>query len=279
MIPATSTAQSPYMLGHSHNELNRLISQARFFGDLTEQLLRLAPLAPGMEVLDIGCGAGDISFLAASLVGPHGRVTGVDKAPAAIARATERAVAARLTNVHFVNADLADYRPQCSFDALIGARILMYFTDPAVLLRRLATFVRPGGVIAFHEFDLEGWKAEPPSPLFDLVLGRILKTLQRAGAHLIAGLKLGQIFEDAGLPTPQMLQGARVERGANAEVYNQIAEVSRSLLPLMERTGVATAREVDVDTLAARLRADALATGATIVAPPMIGAWTRNVVA
>jgi ubiquinone/menaquinone biosynthesis C-methylase UbiE len=277
MIPAILTAQAPYALGHSQDELNRLISQARFFGDLTEQVLRLAGLAPGMEVLDIGCGAGDISFLAASLVGPQGRVTGVDKAPEAIARASERA--AKLTNVHFVCADLADYRPQHSFDALIGSRILMYFADPAVLLRRLAEFVRPGGVIAFHEYDLKGWKSEPPSPFFDLAIGRILQTFTRAGAELCAGLKLGQIFEDAGLPTPQMIQGARVERGAHSEVYSQVEQVSRSLLPLMERTGVATASDVDVDTLAARLRAEALAIGATIVAPPLIGAWTRNVAA
>jgi ubiquinone/menaquinone biosynthesis C-methylase UbiE len=276
MTEATLTAQAPYALGHSQDELNRLTSQARFNGDLAEQVLRLAGLTPGMEVLDIGCGAGDISFLAASLVGPQGRVTGVDKAPEAIARASERAAAARLSNVHFVTADLADYRPQHPFDALIGSRILMYFTDPAVVLRRLAEFVRPGGVIAFHEYDLEGWKAEPPNSFFELAMERVIQTLARGGGDVRAGLKLGQIFEDAGLPTPQMIQGARVERGANAEAYNQIEQVSRSLLPLMERTGVATARDVDIDTLAMRLRASALANGTTIVAPPLIGAWTRN---
>jgi SAM-dependent methyltransferase len=217
-----------------------------------------------------------VSFLAASLVGPEGMVVGVDKAPEATALATQRATSAGLTNVHFVTADLADYQSDDTFDALIGSRILMYFSDAAVLLRRLLGFVRPRGVIAFQEFDIDSAQAQPSFPLIERAVERILQTFTRAGADTRAGLKLGQIFEDAGLPAPVMIQGARVERGADSEIYNQIAQVSRALLPLMERTGVATAAEVDVNTLAARLREEALACGATIVAPPLIGAWTRK---
>ncbi|MEO7156385.1 MAG: hypothetical protein ABI039_02415, partial [Vicinamibacterales bacterium] len=66
----TDSAHPEYVLGHAADELDRLIKQAAFFGDLTEHTLKLAGLAPGMRVLDLGCGAGDVSFLAASLVGP-----------------------------------------------------------------------------------------------------------------------------------------------------------------------------------------------------------------
>jgi ubiquinone/menaquinone biosynthesis C-methylase UbiE len=278
-MQATLTPQAPYALGHTQHELNRLISQARFFGDLTAHVLRLAGIGPRMRVLDTGCGAGDVSFLAASLVGPEGSVIGVDKAPEATALASERAAAAGLTNVHFVTKDLADYSPDDSFDALIGSRILMYFSDPAVLLRRLVSFVRPGGVIAFQEFDMWGAKSHPACPLFELSVERIRQTFARAGADPCAGLKLAQVFEEAGLVLPQMIQGARVERGPDSELYSQVAKVSRSLLPLMERTGVATAADVNVDSLADRLRAEALAAGATLVGPPLIGAWTRKVAA
>ena len=74
-----STAENPeYILGHAASELDRLIRQAAFFGDLTAHTLKLAGLGPGMRVLDVGCGAGDVSLLAASIVGPSGSVTGVD---------------------------------------------------------------------------------------------------------------------------------------------------------------------------------------------------------
>src|SRR6266571_1409689 len=73
-----------YALGHATGEIERLIEQGRFFGDLTERLFRDAGMRPAMRVLDIGCGMGDVSFLAASLVGPEGAVTGVDRSPEAI---------------------------------------------------------------------------------------------------------------------------------------------------------------------------------------------------
>jgi cyclopropane fatty-acyl-phospholipid synthase-like methyltransferase len=68
---------------------------------LTEHVLRLAGVRPGMRVLDVGCGTGDVSFLAASLVGPEGEVIGVDKSPEAVALASQRAAEAGLHNVHF----------------------------------------------------------------------------------------------------------------------------------------------------------------------------------
>jgi hypothetical protein len=59
------------------------------------------------------------------------------------------------------------------------------------------------------------------------------------------------------------------------ERYAVLAETIRSLLPAIEATGVATAAEVDPDTLADRLRADVVATGGVAASPPLIGAWAR----
>src|SRR5688572_25368686 len=97
-----------YILGHANEELERLIGQSRFLGDLTEHFLRLAGLQSGMRVLDVGCGAGDLSFLAASLVGPTGHVTGIDRSPDSVALASTRAAAAGLSNLRFVECDAAE---------------------------------------------------------------------------------------------------------------------------------------------------------------------------
>ncbi|MCP3166439.1 SAM-dependent methyltransferase [Myxococcus qinghaiensis] len=69
-----------YQIGHSDPEMNRLQLQAGVYRPLTEQVLRGAGLRPGMRVLDVGCGVGDVSFIAAELVGPTGEVVGIDSA-------------------------------------------------------------------------------------------------------------------------------------------------------------------------------------------------------
>ena len=275
MIATTQTQNYQQILTHTHSELDRLIEQARFFGDLTEHVFRLAGLEQGMRVLDIGCGAGDVSFLAAKIVGAAGEVIGVDKSPQATALASQRAAAAGLTNVQFITADLTELVLDEPVDALIGRLVLMYFSDPAVLLRRLCQFVQPGGLVVCQELDSTAAKSLPRCELFETAVSRINQTFTRAGADVQTGLKLAQIFIEAGLPRPEMLQMARLGHGPDSPAYKQVTDLTRTLLPLMERVGVATAIEVDIDTLADRLCQEVVANNAALVAPPFIGAWTR----
>jgi 2-polyprenyl-3-methyl-5-hydroxy-6-metoxy-1,4-benzoquinol methylase len=273
---ATQIQNQPYIFGYADHELDRLIKQAQFFGDLTAHVLTLAGLQRGMRVLDIGCGAGDVSFLASKFVGPEGMVIGVDKSPEAVALASRRARAVHLVNVQFVTSDLMEFNLEEPVDALIGRFVLVYFPDPAALLRHLVQFVKPDGMVAFHEMNMDGATSEPACELFKTTLWRLKQAHLRAGINIRSSLRLSRTFQEAGLPAPQMIQGARVESGPDALIYEQAAQVTRTLLPLIERTGVATAEEVDVETLAARLRDEALARDATIVSPTLIGAWTRK---
>src|SRR5215468_5195977 len=82
-----------YALGHSDRELDRLRTQAKLIDPITERFFRQAGIVPGMRVLDVGSGAGDVSFLVAGIVGDAGEVVGVDRAPRALAIARARAVA------------------------------------------------------------------------------------------------------------------------------------------------------------------------------------------
>ena len=99
----------------------------------------------------------------------------------------------------------------------------------------------------------------------------------KAGIGVRTGPCLGRIFEGAGLAAPTMTLSARVERGFDAKIYSQLTGITRAMLPMITRTGVATAESVDVDTLETRLREEAMELdAATLVAPPLIGAWARN---
>ncbi len=88
----TSNAQVEYALGHSSRELDRLSFQGSVLAPYTHQLLIEAGLTAGMHVLDVGSGSGDVSFLAAELVGSSGRVLGVDRSPAGSRESQTRAL-------------------------------------------------------------------------------------------------------------------------------------------------------------------------------------------
>jgi ubiquinone/menaquinone biosynthesis C-methylase UbiE len=266
-----------YALGYSQSEFKRLERQGAFIRDLTEDVLKRAGLKPGMHVLDVGCGVGDVSLIAAELVGPTGSVRGIDRSPEAVATAERRAVeTGQFHSVRFAAAELDAFQPDETFDALIGRLILMYLPNPATTLRRLCEHVRPGGVIAFQEMAMTAAWGIPETPQLHQCKRWVMETFERGGFETEMGPKLFATFLAAGLPAPQMICSGRVEGGAQSPVYDYLAETMRSLLPAMERLGVATAAEVGIDTLAERLCEEAVAhTACMMLPPPLIGAWTR----
>jgi ubiquinone/menaquinone biosynthesis C-methylase UbiE len=272
---STGDAQR-YTLGYSEGEFKRLELQGGFLRDLTEDVLRRAGLKQGMRVLDLGCGVGDVSLIAGQLVGPSGWVLGIDRSEDAIKVAERRAVeAGQCYWVHFAAADLASFVPQVEYDVVIGRLILMYLPDPAATLRRLAGFLRPGGIVAFQEMSMQFARSVPELRLFNQVLDWIIGAFVRTGFETDMGGKLFSTYLAAGLPTPQMISSARVEGGRESLGYEYIAQTVRSLIPAMERTGIATAAEIGIEDLADRLRDEAISHDACILFPPMIGAWTR----
>jgi SAM-dependent methyltransferase len=263
-----------YLLGHASHEQQRLIEQARFIGDLTAQLFQAAGLRQGMHVLDVGCGVGDTSFLAASMVGPTGRVIGIDASREAVATAAPRAAAAGLNNVSFIACSLDDIDPALAVDALIGRLILVYLPDPAAALRRLLRHLRPGGLVIFQDIDGHSGRSEPPCPLYETMLAHLRQTFARSGLDIATGPHLGRIFERAGLPPPELMCGTRIERGAQRGVCDWIAGITRTVLPAMARFGIASAEEIDIDSLSERLHAQALQLDATLTLFSFIGAWS-----
>lgn len=271
------TAPDPaYPLGRSADERRRLAQQGGLLGPFTRRLLLDAGLVPGMRVLDVGCGAGDVTMLAAELVGPAGAVVGVDRDPTVLDAALARAAEAGLTNVTFREGDFRTLPAGVPFDAVVGRLVLMYQADPAAALRALLPRLRPGGIVVFQEYDCTGTLAVPPGPLALRVPAWLCEAFRRVGVEHQMGPKLYPAFVAAGLPGPQMQLDAIVGGGPDFVGYQMWAAVLRSLLPVLERCGVATAAEVGIDTLADRLRAEVVAGGGCLVGPPVFGACARR---
>ncbi|MBW0014894.1 class I SAM-dependent methyltransferase [Mycobacterium sp.] len=273
-MSTTSTA-STYVLGHADAEVQRLLLQARLYNDYTEHALRLAGLRPGMRVLDIGCGPGDVSFVAAGLVGPTGSVQGVDAAPEMVELARARTAEKGLTTTHFTQAAIDAITVEEPVDAVIGRLILMHLPDPVATLRRLSSLVRPGGVIAFSENDITAARSVPEIPLFGRVIAGIVRAFEAMGLSPRFGTTLHTVFADAGLGSPRLTLGMPVGTAADTDLLAYAAEVWRLVSPIAQRDGFAIDEVADIDNFIPRFREEALAANAIVTMPPIITAWTK----
>ena len=240
-------------------------------GVMTERLLLDAAIRPGMRVLDVGCGRGDVTLLLARLVGETGEVVGVDREAGPLAVARARAQELGLSRVRFIEGDFVVQ--QGKFDAAVGRRVLMYQPDPVEAVRRLALSVVAGGSIVFQEHDSTLVPASvKPVPLHVRVQEWIWRTVEAEGAHVHLGFELASVFERVGLTGTQVRAEAIVQTPA---LHYAVGAIVRAMLPRMLERGVATAEEIDVDTLDQRLIDERVAANATVISDVVFGAWGR----
>jgi ubiquinone/menaquinone biosynthesis C-methylase UbiE len=275
MNTSAAAGASGYVLGHEDVEVQRLLLQGRLYNDYTEHALRLAGLGPGMRVLDVGSGPGDVSLIAARLVGPTGTVLGVDAAPEMIALARARVAEHGLTTVHFRQSGIDSLTLDEPVDAVVGRLILMHLPDPSATLRRLSAWVRPGGVIAFSENDITATRSIPDIALFSRVTAGIAHAFEAMGLSPRFGTTLHTIFADAGLGTPQLTLGTPIGTATDNDILAYAAEVWRLVSPIAEQHGFAIDELADIDNFVPRFREQALAANAVITMPPLITAWAR----
>lgn len=265
-----------YVLGHAEKELERLMTQSRLFEPFTAQVFRDAGIAPGMRVLDVGSGSGDVAFLAAHMVGPSGQVVGVDRSAVAVATASRRALALELSNTRFVVGDVSTMTFAEPFDAVVGRFVLLFCPEPVAMLRQVTGHVRVGGVIAFQEPDWAGCRSAPESQLWTRCVDWCDEAFQRSGADPSMGVKLFATFTAAGLPPPAQYLHAGIAAGPHHPLYTVVAETVRTLLPAMEQLGIATADEVGVDTLAERISDEVVGAQGTATWFSLVGATARK---
>ncbi len=281
----SATGDPEYALSAStEDEHERLSRQADWYEPFTRRLLERSGVEPGMRVLDVGCGPGDVSFLASELVGPGGSVIGVERDEQALATARQRAVAPEFSNVEFVLGDFRDVElTDGPFDAVVGRLVLMYQGDPTGAVASVARHVRPGGVVVFAEMSLhmDSFRPErclvswPSTPAAEQLNKWIHETHRRLGTQWDMGMRLPATFAEAGLlPNPDL--DSEVAIGVGEEAIRRIVDLTRSFLPGILATGVATEEELDIDTLPDRLRADTGPVGRVTFWPTVVGAFATK---
>ena len=270
-----------YPFQSSEEERQRLIAQGELVAPLTRRLFEKAGITSGMRVLDIGSGSGDVALLAARLVRSHGSVIGVDRDPAQVAFATQRARTDGLTNVRFTAGDFREIEVRPPVDAIVGRLVLMYAADPVEALRCAVRNLKPGGVIALQEsiIDYDGPVfIEPLDCLAAKVAEWFRAGFRHAGVHPRMGMRLFGLMRAAGLePATEIETLTPIQQGPDGALFGTLTSVVRSQLPAIVASGVTTDAEIDIETLEQRLIADAPASGVVgYFNLGHVGVWARK---
>ena len=154
-------------------------------------------LAPGLELLDVGCGPGSITAEFAAQVAPDGRVLGIDNSAEVIDRA--RSVfgdsGATFQAMDLYDLDIADD----SYDIAHAHQVLQHVSDPVAALREMKRVVRPGGIVAVRDADYAGMHWAPHSPQMDAWMSVYRQVAKANGAEPDAGRFLVRWAREAGL--------------------------------------------------------------------------------
>ena len=272
---AMAPKHSDYVLGHNDREQLRLIRQARILAPFTDSFLRAAGIVSGMRVLDIGCGMGDVTMLAAQLVGPTGSVVSVDQDTASIETARRRVSAIGLENVKFHRADLLTFADDELFDAIISRLVLEFVPDTTAALKRLRILLRPGGIMAFQEPSWRIWLAYTAHlPLRSAVLTFLHKTFVAGGVNTEMELPLYRGLVAANLTPPQLRIDLPI--GDSPEFRSLLYDMLLAVWPRAEALRLPLDTLGDPTTLASRLddELDATKSFATFVG--LVGAFARK---
>ena len=273
-VSVQESAPANYILGHSQQEIERLLHQAAVLEPITKRLLCSAKIAPGMRVLDLGCGAGDVTMLAAQLVGETGSVVGIDRNQKILALARERSRERGLNQVRFQQADVESFPSEEGFDLVIGRYILMHQADPVQLVRSAARLVKPGGAIGFHEVRLTGRiDSLPFLPLWQTTGDLILTGFRSALAHYDVSERLVECFSDAGLPQPSLFCEIPIGAGPDSPLYGWLALTLQSILPQLTKAGILVGQSVELESLESRLRNAVVAARSQVAGFTQICAW------
>src|SRR3954471_1836481 len=120
---------------------------------ISERLVELAEVRSGSRVLDIATGYGEPALTAARRAGPEGSVVATDISPEMLLFGRERAAAAGLGNVEFIESDASslDFPPE-SFDAAVSRWGLIFEPDAEAAAGRIRGFLKPGARIAISSW-------------------------------------------------------------------------------------------------------------------------------
>jgi ubiquinone/menaquinone biosynthesis C-methylase UbiE len=188
--------KTQYVVAVGQKDKLRLAIQHQTFAQGTEAFLNRLGIIPSMNVLVVGCGAGDETALIANKVGLSGQVTGIDISPEQINVARKKLSLEKFSNVKLqvlAAEELGNLNEQ--FDIVYCRMVLVHIKNPENILERMLSKVKVGGKLACEEPDISTCFTIPHSPAFKKHIHLLCSFMKSNGCDPDLGSKLYALFE------------------------------------------------------------------------------------
>lgn len=183
--------------GRAGRERLQILHQA--LTPTTLEFFNRANIGPGQRGLDLGCAGGAVSQDLARIVGPQGSVTGMDKDPENITAARVMAKVLGLFQLKYKLADLEAWEAESDqYDFVYARFLLTHLSDPAALIAKMYTTLRPGGRVLLEDIDFRGHFCHPDNDAFYHYVALYTEVVKRLGADPNIGPRLPQLVQAAG---------------------------------------------------------------------------------
>ena len=189
----TTTANNgDYVIGTGDDEVARLGLQHRTWRPRVLDAWRRAGFGPGQTLLDIGCGPGCASVDLANIVGRSGHVVAIDRSRKFLDALEATCRDQGLGQLKVVELDLDQAKlSEVEADGAWCRWVLAFVKRPRDLMARIATALRPGGVLVLHEyFDYGTWRMSPRCAELEEFVHLVMKSWRDAGGEPDIGLDL-----------------------------------------------------------------------------------------
>lgn len=190
-----------YTLAISADEVQRYLFMAERSRQTEGRLWERAGIRPGAVVADVGCGPAATTVVLASVVGPTGRVLGVERDERALAAGRQVVASAGAGNVELLRGDAADTGlPAGSVDVAVMRHVLAHNgPQEQRIVDHLAGLVRPGGSVFLVDVDGTAVRTLDADPELDDLAAKYVELHRHRGNDLQTGLRLGRLLRSAGL--------------------------------------------------------------------------------
>jgi SAM-dependent methyltransferase len=249
----------------------RLNLLAEIMRPTTLALLARAGVHEGQTCVDVGCGGGHVTLELARIVGPSGRVVGIDFDPTIVALAREDQRTAGLTNVEFKVGDARELG-DAQYDVAYARFLLSHVSQPEQVIERIIEMLRPGGTLVVEDIDFSGCFCQPPDPAYDRYLELYSEAVARGGGDANLGRRLPTLLRSCELRDVRWHVFQPVHADGR---HKQIMRITMDKIrPAVLRHELASNQEIDQ--ILTEMAAFAADETTLVAAPRIVQAWGRG---